>query len=85
MKLIRALILALACCVASPLVLADDASDAFDQGSAAFNRKDYDAAFPFFQKAAQMGHSKSQNKILKRRESGIENLPNKVMPWRKSA
>lgn len=38
----------------------DDASDAFTQGAAAFNRQNYDAAFPLFLKAAEMGNMKAQ-------------------------
>lgn len=40
--------------------MADDASDAFTQGSVAFNRQDYGAAFPLFLKAAEMGNMKAQ-------------------------
>ena len=60
MKFISSLIFALACCLWSSLVLSDDASDAFMQGSAAFNRQDYDAAFPLFLKAAEMGNMSAQ-------------------------
>lgn len=60
MQWVRHLVFIMAICMCSTFVMADEKEDAWSQGAAAFNKQDYDAAFPAFLRAAELGHANAQ-------------------------
>lgn len=83
MQWVRRLVFIMAICMCSTIVMAGEAEDAWSQGAAAFNKQDYDAAFPAFLKAAELGNASAQFSagILYKLGYGTKQDPEKAFFW----